>query len=85
MPALPPDVREQIAQRWMQECSDLGEPLALTKQDIRNAVNANDDWRVANAASANQALPLPFRTTANAAQKSRLMTLIIGTAYQQGM
>jgi hypothetical protein len=84
MPILSNEERAEITRSFMAETSDLGEDLGITKVDIRAAVDATDDWRVANASSANQALPLPFRSVASAAQKSRVMTLVIARAYQTG-
>lgn len=82
MPVLPDPERADIVARFMQETSALGEPLNLLKGDIRPVVNALDDWRVANAAAANQAIPLPGRTALTMSQKSRLMTMIFYEAYQ---
>lgn len=83
MPVLNTATRQEVAERFMRETSDLGEPLgALLKTDILPAVNAMDDWRQANAASANSAIPQPARAQLTQAQKSRLMTLIFYEAYQ---
>jgi hypothetical protein len=85
MPVLSDSDRALVAQRFMQETSNLEESLGVLKADIRAAVNAADDWRVANAASANTALPPAFRTNATTAQKSRLMTMIFHLAYEEGV
>jgi hypothetical protein len=86
MPVLDDAARQAVADRFMRETSDLGEQLGpMLKADIRAAVNAQDDWRIANAAEANQALPPAFRQNATTAQKSRLLTLILAAAYQDEM
>lgn len=56
-------------------CRVIGWP-ALTKPDIKAAVDAVDDWADANATSYNSALPQPFRGTATAAQKAALLAYV---------
>jgi hypothetical protein len=48
----------------------------LTKPNIKAAVDAVDDWAEANATSFNNALPVPFRTTATAAQKALILAYV---------
>ena len=48
----------------------------LTKADLREAVNATDDWIDANQASFNTALPQPFRNTATLALKTLLFAYV---------
>jgi hypothetical protein len=67
--------RRQVWQRIMQENT---EPFGtLTKQDLRAAVDAVDDWIEANAASYNQAIPQPARGQLTARQKSQLLMLVV--------
>jgi hypothetical protein len=55
--------------------------LALTKAQIRAAVDAIDTWVDANAASLNTAIPQPARVTLTNAQKARLMAWVIRQRY----
>lgn len=64
--------RFQVWAQSMRE-SALGSVPGITKQDLRAAVDAADDWIEANAASYNSALPQPFRGNANLAQKTLLL------------
>lgn len=50
---------------------------AFTKDELRAAVNAADQWASDNAASYNAALPQPFRGTATASQKAVLLFSVI--------
>jgi hypothetical protein len=61
----------------MRALSAVREACPMLKADIRAAVNAADDWCNTNATAYNLALPLPFRTSATADQKSRLLEAVI--------
>lgn len=50
--------------------------VAVSKADLRAAVDATDDWIESNSTSFNQALPLPFRTSANLVQKTLLFCYV---------
>lgn len=56
----------------------------LSKADLRAAIDAADAWAEANKAEYNAALPLPARTTLTAAQKARLLALVILKRYEKG-
>ena len=56
----------------------------LTKQDIRDAVNALDDFLNDNAAAINNTLPLTARTELTTAQKARLLNWVIRWRYIKG-
>lgn len=49
---------------------------AVTKPQLKAAVDATDDWIDANAASFNTALPQPFRGAATTAQKAYLLAFV---------
>lgn len=53
------------------------EPDSLTFEDLLAAVNATDDWIVANSASFNAALPQPARGVLTARQKAWLFSLVL--------
>lgn len=49
---------------------------AMTKADLRDAVNAIDTFLDVNAATINSAIPLPARTALNASQKAHLLSYV---------
>lgn len=49
---------------------------ALTKAQLRAAVDAVDDWVDTNAAAFNTAIPLPARTSLTARQKASLLVYV---------
>ena len=53
-----------------------GSLTGVTKAQLRDAVNATDDWIDANQTSFNNALPVPFRTSASLAQKTFLFCYV---------
>lgn len=59
------------------DLSYLREALALTKAQLRAAVDAADNWADANAAEYNAALPVAARTALTANQKARLLMYVI--------
>lgn len=68
----------------MRRLSGDREGAALSKADLRAAVDAADAWIDANRASYNSALPLPARTTLTAPQKARLLALVILKRFERG-
>lgn len=72
------------ARTWraaLRRLSKVREPVAFTKQDLREAVDALDDFLEANAASINQALPTAFRTQATPGQKALLLSYVALRRY----
>jgi len=57
---------------------------AVTKSDIRAAVNAIDDYLVSNAAAINTAIPQPARGQLTTSQKALLLTYVIRRRYLSG-
>jgi hypothetical protein len=49
---------------------------AVTKPDLRAAIDATDSWIDTNAASFNTALPDPFKSTATLEQKTMLFCYV---------
>lgn len=49
---------------------------ALTKGDLRAALDAADTWADSNAAAFNAALPQPFRGAATVGMKNRLLAAV---------
>ena len=68
----------------MQEWSNARDEVALTKPDLRAAVNGIDTWLNDNAASANAAIPQPARGALTATQKALLLTYVIRKRYVKG-
>lgn len=85
MPVMNNAARTQLGAEFQADASQAREGFgAVVKADIQAAIAATDDWAVANAASFNSALPLPFRTVATAAQKARLLMYVIRRRYEVG-
>lgn len=61
----------------MRDLSGRGEAVAVTKSDLRAALDAADDWAEANAASFNAAIPQPARAQLTARQKAMLLAWVI--------
>ena len=76
--------RLEIWAEFMQEISGDGDPIAVTKADLRAAFNALDDWLDDNAASANIAIPQPARNALTSAQKARILMHVIRRRFLAG-
>jgi len=63
---------------WSNKRDALG---ALTKADLRAAVDAADAWIDSASASYNSALPLPARTELTDGQKSLLLAIVVLARY----
>ena len=70
--------------RDYQRDSQTGTFGAVLRADIRAAVNAADDWVVANATSFNNALPTAAKNNLTAAQKALLLTYVVKQRYVSG-
>lgn len=55
---------------------------ALTKADLRAAVDALDAWVDTNAAALNQAIPQPARAALTTKQKAKLFMYVVGQRYR---
>lgn len=69
---------------FMQEISMAREGIAVTKQDLRAALNAADQWVSDNAASFNTAIPQPARGALTAGQKARLLMFVVQKRFIVG-
>lgn len=74
--------RQALWAELMRDLSNRGEPVALTKQDLRAALDAADDWAEANAASFNAAIPQPARAQLTARQKAMLLAWVITRRWE---
>ena len=62
---------------FMRAASDDRDPIGITKQDLRAAVDAIDGWVDANSAAFNTAIPQPARGSLSAKQKARILMLVV--------
>ena len=82
---MPDSERKKVNKRYQEDLGVLREILpGCAKADVKAAVDAVDDWVVANAASYNSALPTAFKNNATAAQKARLLTYVVERRYETG-
>lgn len=70
--------RITAARNWVQRIFvEAGQTANMDGPAIKAAVDAVDDWVDANQTSFNTALPEPFKSTANLAQKSLLLAYVV--------
>jgi hypothetical protein len=69
----------------MSDLSSDRESVSVTKTVLRQAVDAADQWVSDNSQSFNNALPAGFRSTATAAQKARLLMLVLQVRYRSNV
>lgn len=81
MAALSDADRRKLWADYMQEISADREPIAITKNDLLAAVNALDTFFSDNAATINQALPQPARSSLTMQQKARLLIFVVRQRY----
>lgn len=62
---------------WAQFMRDNRETCAVTKPDLRAAVNALDDFLNTKATEVNNALPAAARTGLTTQQKARLLAYVV--------
>jgi hypothetical protein len=79
MAALPDEDRRRTWAHLMRELSDnvTLQGIAISKADLRAALNAVDDWVDENSTSFNQALPQPARSGLTMRQKVVLLSFVI--------
>jgi len=82
MAVLPDATRKRIWARLMAAVSEAREPVALTKTELRAAVEAVDGWVDDNAAAYNVALPTAARTGLTANQKARLLLAVAAARFE---
>ena len=84
MAVLPNAERLVIWKQMMADLSNRREATPFLKADLKAAVDAMDAWLDSNAASANAALPQPFRGAASVQQKALLLQFVIQRRYLTG-
>lgn len=74
MALLDATARARTVAQWMRENTAA---CGFTKTDLHAAVAAADQWVEDNTTSYNQALPLPFRSSATAEQKAWVLAYVL--------
>lgn len=83
MAALSDNDRAAVWLQWMRENKE-AITGALTKAEIRDAVNGLDDFLNTNASSINSAIPQPARGVLSQAQKAALLSVVVFKRYGSG-
>jgi hypothetical protein len=81
MAVLTDEDRRAIWAKWMQVNL---EACGIEKGDLRAAFNAADDWVDTNRVSFNSAIPEPARSSLTAAQKARILSLVVEARFKAG-
>ena len=84
MATLTSDQRRALWAELMQELSRDGQTVAITKGDLRAAVDALDTWLDTNASTINTAIPQPARGALTTAQKARMLMFVVRARYAGG-
>ena len=71
--------RVDVTAEWQRENNIT---VTITKNDLRAAVNAIDDWVDTNAAAFNSALPLAARNNLTARQKAWLLFFVVRRRFE---
>lgn len=79
MAALDEASRIEVWARFMRRNA---EELGLTKQDLKDAVDAIDTWIDDNSTNFNNALPLPARTSLSQTQKVLAFVYVLDKRYE---
>ena len=86
MALLTTEDRVEIWREFQRDLSTVREPIgAVTKADLRAAVDAIDQWISDNAAAFNAAIPQPARGALTAAQKARLLNAVSRRRFTAGV
>ena len=81
MAVLPGSDREVIWAEFMDWWSDDEAGASLNKDELRDAINAADDWINTNSSGFNSALPVAARTRLTAKQKTKILLLIVSRRF----
>lgn len=84
MAVLPDADRRGVWADFMQNLSRESQSIAITKADLRAAVNALDDFLNTNATAINSAIPQPARGSLTVAQKALLLMYVVARRYLTG-
>lgn len=67
---------------WGKMMRESSSTLALTKPDLRAAVDAIDSWVESNQAAFNNAIPQPARGALTTKQKAGLLMIVVSRRYE---
>lgn len=84
MAELSTDDRAIVWRELMERISVARLSISITKAELLAAVNAIDTFLDANAATINNALPLPARTSLTTPQKALLLMYVVARRYLVG-
>lgn len=84
MAILSDEKRIELWKEIQSSLSEVREPCAVNKADLRAAVNALDSFFSDNAATINAAIPQPARSDLTTSQKARLLMLILKYRFVEG-
>jgi len=85
MAALGNAIRQAICDEFASEVSaERGSLGGLSKAQLKAAFDAADTWADSNAASFNSALPAAARTNLSAAQKARILAIVVLRRHREG-
>jgi hypothetical protein len=84
MAALADVDRAALHAQLMTACSRDRDEVALTKVELRAALDAADAWVEANKTAFNNALPAAAKANLTAAQKARLLAAVVLRRYEKG-
>lgn len=77
--------RFEVWAEFMRERSQVQDAFgSLTKQELRLAVNAIDQWVSDNATAFNTAIPQPARAQLTAPQKALLLRFVVAKRFEKG-
>jgi len=85
MAELSGEQRRALWAELMERLSREQQPIAVTKAELRAAVDAVDAWVNANAASLNGAIPQPARGALSTAQKAMILAFVVEKRYVEGV
>lgn len=85
MAVLPDADRTTVHAEVMRGLSEKRETVAVTKADLRSAINALDDFLSNNATALNNAIPQPARNNLTVSQKALLLMYVIDRRYGSGV
>lgn len=86
MPTLPYNSREKIWIEFNRDLSADNVPIgAVTKNELRAAVDGLDDWITNSAPTLDEGIPEPARSALSPHQKTKLFMLIVAERYAEGM
>jgi hypothetical protein len=67
---------------FMRELSSDGQSIGITKQELRAAIDALDDFMDDSAATINAAIPQPARTSLTVQQKALMLSYVVLKRYK---